>query len=125
MDARQARKLVRRALIQQKLEAERKETEAQKKEREDHEKLMSEVTTFYIPNVLKHIKSEALKGKMELRYEVDSNSKFQSRLKEELESLGYKVSLNNRWVDAERGDPDSGEGRCDAHREYWLDVSWG
>jgi hypothetical protein len=45
-------------------------------------------------------------------------------IKEDLKKQDFLVQEERVWVEADNGDPNSGEGRCNAHSIYYLKISW-
>lgn len=110
-------------------ERERKRIEeeiALKKHQEfQREQFNSNLKLLYYPDAIRKIAYNVEHGLKTLELEYGSNNgEVADAVSIYLRDLGYDVSCKRKFYEADSGDPDSGEGRCDSHWEYSLIVSW-
>lgn len=123
------------ALSQSKINAQRKAQEAQ--ERLLAEKLVAEsaerikqaaffqsLKSYYYPEAIKAIEKTVKNGLTSTTVHYGTMLDACNEVVKYLTALGYETKRMSTHYDYDRGDPDSGEGACDAHWEYRIEVSW-
>lgn len=75
-------------------------------------------------NITTEIEKSADRGYASYTKSGWNDGELVKAIKKKFENIGFTVKEESSFVDADNGDPDSGEGRCDAHWHYTLTFSW-
>lgn len=79
----------------------------------------------HLTHSLQEIEAAVNKGSKSVVLKFGGHYEMADRIQKELEKLGYTFKDEDYHVDADSGDRDSGEGRCDAHWVYNRRAVWG
>jgi hypothetical protein len=103
--------------------AKRKEKLRLEKEKKEQERRFNSNLTWEINNFITAIEKAADAGKSSI-VETRCNGNLVDAIKSHFQKMGYTVTVESEYIEAERGDPDSGEGQHDSYVSYEITISW-